>query len=83
MNIRNESMVNTISVFQDGSHVVSGDATGNIKTWDTRTGRCVLSVLNEPTKKPISHISLCPSEVSDEEPRLMAVNSYDNGNLKV
>ena len=38
MNLRNESMVNTVSVFQNGTHVVSGDATGNLKTWDVRTG---------------------------------------------
>jgi hypothetical protein len=39
MNLRNESMVNTVSVFNNGTHVVSGDATGNLKTWDVRTGK--------------------------------------------
>lgn len=86
-------MINTISAFRDGSHVVSGDATGNIKTWDVRAGKifslslltvmliigkCIHNFLNETTKKPISHIAACPADNPEEEPRYMAVNSYDN-----
>lgn len=40
-------------------------------------GACVGEHLNEPSKKPISHISTSFAEV-DEEPRYIAVNSYDN-----
>ncbi|KAJ3313868.1 hypothetical protein HDV04_001429 [Boothiomyces sp. JEL0838] len=75
--LRNDSMVNTISVFQNGMFVMSGDANGYIKVWDVRTGACVGEHLNEPSKKPISHISTSFAEV-DEEPRYIAVNSYDN-----
>jgi hypothetical protein len=44
MIFKNDSMVNTMyniinsSMYLDGTHVVSGDANGYIKTWDTRTG---------------------------------------------
>ncbi len=34
--------------------------------------------MNENTKKPISHIAVCPSDQPNEEPRYIAVNSYDN-----
>lgn len=76
MTLRNDSMVNTISVYKYGTHIVSGDASGYIKTWDVRTGKCIHSYLNEPTKKPISYISSC--ETGDENARFFAVNSYDN-----
>ncbi|KND05183.1 uncharacterized protein SPPG_00847 [Spizellomyces punctatus DAOM BR117] len=74
---RNEAMVNTLYVYRDGTSVLSGDAAGYLKTWDVRTGKCISSYLNEPTKKPISHVTVCYSD-RDEEPRYMTVNSYDN-----
>jgi COMPASS component SWD3 len=74
--LRNNSMVNTIAVSADATTVVSGDATGYLKTWDIRTGKCIHSLLNENSNKPISHISCCPGE--DEDYKIMAVNSYDN-----
>ncbi|KAG5461869.1 MAG: WD40-repeat-containing domain protein [Olpidium bornovanus] len=47
----------------DGVYVVTGDALGTVKTWDVRVGKCVHSFLNEPTRKPLSHIAMC-SKVS-------------------
>ncbi|KAI9146104.1 WD40-repeat-containing domain protein [Paraphysoderma sedebokerense] len=79
MIIRNDAMVNSLYVYRDGTYVVSGDSLGYIKTWDIRTGKCSDSLLNEPTKKPISHIAMCRgAQDEDDEPRFMAVNSYDN-----
>ncbi|KAJ3043058.1 hypothetical protein HDV00_005966 [Rhizophlyctis rosea] len=75
--MRNDQMVNSIYAYQDGTYVTSADAGGFLKTWDVRSGKCIQSVLNEPTKKPISHIAVCNTGI-DEEPRFMAVNSYDN-----
>ncbi|KAJ3337671.1 hypothetical protein HDU91_001406, partial [Kappamyces sp. JEL0680] len=40
--------------------------------------KCIQTFLNESTKKPISHIAVCPSDVPLTEPRLVAINSYDN-----
>ncbi|KAJ3394231.1 hypothetical protein HDU92_007089 [Lobulomyces angularis] len=71
--IKNDSMVNSILVYNDGNYVLSGDSLGYLKTWDVRTQKCFQSHLNEPTKKPISHISSC-----DDEARYVGVNSYDN-----
>ncbi|KAH6569656.1 hypothetical protein BASA50_002724 [Batrachochytrium salamandrivorans] len=76
ISIRNDSMVNSLYVSNCGQYVVSGDAAGCIRTWDIRTGK---SVLNESTKKPISHIACYPSPFDkDEDFKYMAVNSYDN-----
>lgn len=41
-------------------------------------GKCIQSSLNEASKKPISHIAACPSDIPEEEARYIAVNSYDN-----
>ncbi|KAL2916801.1 hypothetical protein HK105_203580 [Polyrhizophydium stewartii] len=73
--MRNDSMVNTLYASRDGLHVVSGDSGGFIKTWDIRTGKCIV---NESMKQPISHITCCPGMIGDEDPRYLAVNSYDN-----
>ncbi|KAF9287426.1 hypothetical protein BGZ68_001861 [Mortierella alpina] len=86
--IKNDSMVNSIYVYHDGLTVISGDSSGYIKTWDVRTGRVLQSVLNEPTKKPISHIAVSKqrgsldgvslAETEEPESRWLAANSYDN-----
>ncbi|KAJ3284162.1 hypothetical protein HDU79_008433 [Rhizoclosmatium sp. JEL0117] len=44
----------------------------------TKIGKALQVLLNEPTRKPISHISVCPMANGDEEPRYIGVNSYDN-----
>jgi COMPASS component SWD3 len=78
--IRNDAMINTLYVSHDGVHVITGDSLGGLKTWDVRMRDCVQSILNEPTKKPISHIAVSRKVggCDDEESRYMAANSYDN-----
>ncbi|KAJ3102985.1 hypothetical protein HDU96_009441 [Phlyctochytrium bullatum] len=76
--IRNDSMVNAIYVVQDGSQVITGDSFGFLKTWDVRTMKCISAVQNEPTRKPISHIAVCPSHDERDEDRYLGVNCYDN-----
>jgi COMPASS component SWD3 len=83
--------------FKDGYHVMTGDSTGQLKTWDLRTGACLHAFLNEPKRTPISNISSYTRhggiplftpfyqvliEVDDDEARFFAVNSYDNGTIK-
>ncbi|KAI8906182.1 WD40-repeat-containing domain protein [Powellomyces hirtus] len=77
LTLENEAMVNSLYVYRDATYVLSADAAGQLKTWDVRTGKCVNAVANEPTKKPISHVTVSYND-GDEEPRYMAVNSYDN-----
>ncbi|KAI8588021.1 WD40-repeat-containing domain protein [Geranomyces variabilis] len=77
LTLENEAMVNSLYVYRDATCVLSADAAGQLKTWDVRTGKCVHAFSNEPTKKPISHVTVCYND-GDEEPRYMAVNSYDN-----
>ena len=40
--ISNDSMINTIYVLPDSSHIISGDAEGYIKTWNIKTGVAML-----------------------------------------
>ena len=54
-----------------------------------RTGKVLQAILNEPTKKPISHLAISKqrgslggvslAETEEPESRWLAVNSYDNG----
>ncbi|KAI8882246.1 WD40 repeat-like protein [Backusella circina FSU 941] len=84
--IRNDSMINTLYSSRDGIHVITGDAHGMLKVWDIRSKQCISSKLNDPGKMPITHISIgrrstdaSRRAVDDyDEPRYMAVNSYDN-----
>ena len=69
-------MVNAISVYQDGLNLMTGDAEGLLKTWDIKAGK-VIDVQNDTSGSPLSCISTC--NVPDEEARLFATNSYDNG----
>ncbi|KAI8612874.1 WD40-repeat-containing domain protein [Chytriomyces sp. MP71] len=79
LSLRNgDAMINSIHVYKDNSYVLTADSMGYLKTWDIRTGKPVQSVLNEPTKKPISHIAVCPMTSVEDEPRYIGVNSYDN-----
>ncbi|KAG0239646.1 hypothetical protein BGX31_002575 [Mortierella sp. GBA43] len=86
--IKNDAMINSIYVYHDGLTVISGDSSGYLKTWDIRMGKVLQSILNEPTKKPISHISVSKqrcaadsvdlADAEEQESRWLAVNSYDN-----
>ncbi|CAG8436007.1 17149_t:CDS:10 [Funneliformis caledonium] len=77
LEFKNDGMINSLYVCQDGQNIITGDSNGFLKTWDIRTGDALESILNEPTRKPISHIAVSKS-LGDEESRYMAVNSYDN-----
>lgn len=76
-------------MYHDGLTVISGDSSGYLKTWDMRTGKVLQAILNEPTKKPISHLAISKqrgsldgvslAETEEPESRWLAVNSYDNG----
>ncbi|CDH60107.1 wd repeat domain [Lichtheimia corymbifera JMRC:FSU:9682] len=84
--IHNDSMVNTLYASRDGMHVISGDAHGVLKVWDIRSRTCISSTTNGTSNMPISHITIgrrrtdaARRAVDDyDEPRYMAVNSYDN-----
>ncbi|KAJ1566178.1 hypothetical protein HK096_011003 [Nowakowskiella sp. JEL0078] len=76
--IKNESMINSLYVYRDGVFVLTADSQGYLKTWDIRNGKCVHVNQNSQSKTPISHIALCYSSTEEEEPRMLAVNSYDN-----
>ncbi|OAD77205.1 hypothetical protein PHYBLDRAFT_78991 [Phycomyces blakesleeanus NRRL 1555(-)] len=84
--IRNDAMVNTLYPSRDGVHVITGDAQGMLKVWDIRSKQCISAVANDSGKMPITHISIgrrrtdaSRRAVDDyDEPRYMAVNSYDN-----
>ncbi|CAG8667689.1 1699_t:CDS:10 [Ambispora leptoticha] len=76
--IKNDGMINSLYICSDGQNIITGDSMGYIKTWDIRTGSSFQTILNEQTKKPISHIAVNRKMTDDEEPRHMAVNSYDN-----
>ncbi|KAF9355046.1 hypothetical protein BGX26_007041 [Mortierella sp. AD094] len=83
ISVKNDAMINSIYVYHDGLTVISGDSSGYLKTWDMRMGRVLQAILNEPTRKPISHIAVSEQRGSlaeNEEPesRWLAVNSYDN-----
>ncbi|KAI8836990.1 WD40-repeat-containing domain protein [Chytriomyces cf. hyalinus JEL632] len=76
--LRNDAMINSIHVYKDNSYVLTADSNGFLKTWDIRAGQPVQSVLNDQTRKPISHIAVCPMANAEEEPRYLGINSYDN-----
>ncbi|KAI8384092.1 WD40-repeat-containing domain protein [Blakeslea trispora] len=84
--IHNDSMINTLYASRDGTHVITGDAQGMLKVWDVRSKKCISSILNDPSKMPITHISVgrrstdaSRRAIDDyDEPRYMALNSYDN-----
>eukprot|EP00743_Colponemidia_sp_Colp-15_P005563 GILK01005984.1.p1 GENE.GILK01005984.1~~GILK01005984.1.p1 ORF type:complete len:508 (-),score=66.16 GILK01005984.1:60-1514(-) len=77
--LENNTMINTLYVYRDGSYVMTGDSEGNIKTWDIRKrGACVSEFLNDESKKPITHIHACKPLPGETEGRFLGVNSYDN-----
>ncbi|KAG1219422.1 hypothetical protein G6F35_007502 [Rhizopus arrhizus] len=84
--IRNDSMINTLYASRDGIHVITGDAQGMLKVWDVRSKQCISNRVNDHGQMPITHISVgrrstdaSRRAIDDyDEPRYMAVNSYDN-----
>ncbi|KAI8145099.1 WD40-repeat-containing domain protein [Fennellomyces sp. T-0311] len=86
MIIRNDAMVNTLYASRDGVHVITGDAQGMLKVWDIRSQTCISTTANGTGKMPITHITIgrrrtdaSRRAVDDyDEPRYMAVNSFDN-----
>ncbi|KAI9487453.1 MAG: WD40-repeat-containing domain protein [Benjaminiella poitrasii] len=84
--IRNDAMINTLYASRDGIHVLTGDAAGMLKVWDVRSRQCISSKLNDPSKMSITHITIgrrstdaSRRAIDDyDEPRYMALNSYDN-----
>ncbi|ORX48481.1 WD40 repeat-like protein [Hesseltinella vesiculosa] len=84
--IHNDSMVNTLYASRDGVHVITGDASGQLKVWDMRSRSCISITENDQDRMPITHITIgkrrtdASRRAVDEydEPRYMAVNSYDN-----
>ncbi|KAI8064541.1 WD40-repeat-containing domain protein [Gongronella butleri] len=84
--IDNDSMVNTLYASRDGIHVITGDANGLLKVWDMRSRVCISTTNNDQGNMPITHIAIgkrrtdASRRAVDEydEPRYMAVNSYDN-----
>jgi len=78
--VRNDAMVNTLYAARDGGWLLTGDANGNIKTWqlaDLSSPSLLDSVRND-SSRPISHLHVSPPLVPGEEGRFLAVNSYDN-----
>ncbi|GBC03140.1 hypothetical protein RclHR1_00050048 [Rhizophagus clarus] len=79
LKFKNDGMINSLYICRDGQNIITGDSNGCLKTWDIRAGSELQSFLNESTKKPISYVAVSKRSLgSDEEPRYMAVNSYDN-----
>lgn len=85
--LENDAMVNTFACLRDGTHLLTGDKHGVLKTWDLRTLGEVerVRVHNGEQGKPISHIEISAPLDSHEradggldERRHVAVNSYDN-----
>ncbi|KAI8393426.1 WD40-repeat-containing domain protein [Radiomyces spectabilis] len=84
--IRSDAMINTLYASRDGIHVITGDAQGMLKVWDIRSRQCISETQNDPGKMPITHICIgrrrtdaSRRAIDDyDEPRYMAVNSYDN-----
>ncbi|CAG8727934.1 18309_t:CDS:2, partial [Gigaspora rosea] len=77
LSFKDDGMINSLYVCRNGQNIITGDSLGYVKTWDIRTGSAFQSFPNEKTKKPVSHIAVSKS-LDGEEPRHMAVNSYDN-----
>mmetsp|Transcript_8463 Transcript_8463/g.25433 ORF Transcript_8463/g.25433 Transcript_8463/m.25433 type:complete len:478 (-) Transcript_8463:815-2248(-) len=77
---RNDSMVNTLYLSNDGTILTSGDRRGMIKVWDVRKmGTEPIAITpNAEEGRPITHVHANPAMQGEEEGRLLAVNSYDN-----
>lgn len=76
--IENDGMINSLVPHRhDPFYITTGDSLGAIKTWDTRTGKCVVEYVNDDRRKPIAHIALS-RHARDEEPRFMGVTCFDN-----
>ncbi|CAM0135917.1 unnamed protein product [Umbelopsis sp. WA50703] len=86
VHLHNDSMINTLYVSRDGIHVITGDNRGSVKVWDVRAQKCVKETVYDHNRNPISHITVgrrltdaTRRSLNDyDEPRYMAINSYDN-----
>ncbi|KAH8548820.1 WD40-repeat-containing domain protein [Umbelopsis sp. PMI_123] len=84
--LMNDAMMNTLYVSRDGVHVITGDSRGAVKVWDVRARKCVKETIFDHSRNPISHITVgrrmtdaTRRSLNDyDEPRYMAINSYDN-----
>jgi WD40 repeat protein len=89
--IKNDSMVNSLYVYRSGSHILTGDHRGYLKTWDLRNtkqpiditanGNSELSHQEQQSRDsdPVSHIAV--ARMGKDEGRYMSVNCFDNGML--
>ena len=80
LTLRLDAMVNAMHVYSSGTALMTGDSAGYLKSWDIRNMQCLQSTLNDPNHHSISCISVCYANYDDmeDEPRYMAVNSYDD-----
>lgn len=74
--INNDSAINSVYAFRDGTLVQTGDALGSLKIWDVRTNGLVATVQNDALRHPISHLlASAPGTRDGSEGRYLAVNS--------
>lgn len=52
--------INTLHVYYDRQHVLTGDNSGQISVWDIRKLTPLCVTVNERTRRPISHIAVLP-----------------------
>ena len=45
LKFKNDGMVNSLYICQDGQKIVTGDSNGYLKTWDIRTGMSMVLLL--------------------------------------
>jgi len=71
--------VNALHVFNDGSKIISGDSSGSLVTWDSRTMK-ELEVTRLEVPVAISHLAAAPPDAGhpENEGRWLAANCYDN-----
>lgn len=56
MRLQNDSMINSLYAHRDGTLLLTGDASGTLKTWDLRMGERIDAFLNDDGRHAIAHI---------------------------